>query len=276
VHFEQNPDMIKNLLTLILLLLFSIQSNAQNQIEYFNSSNLKDSIPFKILKSDKFNIKSDSINLIILLDGDSYSGLAINSIDLFEFADKVNSTIIVSLPSTVEYRWRYFTPTKATPREGDRNKELYKFTGKFQDYAKFVEEELIPFIEKENKIQFRNKTLFGHSLGGLAVLNFVILKPGVFDNYICASPSTMFDNHFIFETLKEKEKIEFKNLFLTAAENDGNGYKGNVEWLNNYLIENNQPNQTLQMKIIMGQNHTTSGIHSFIEGIDFLSKQNAL
>ena len=278
MHFEQNPDMIKNLLTLIFLLLFTIQSNSQNQnkIEYLESQYLNDSIPIRVFKSDKFDVKTDSINLIVLLDGDSYSGIAINTIDLYEFANKVNSTIIVSLPSTIESRWEYFTPTNATPREADLNKELYKLTGGFKDYSNFIEKELIPFIENENKIQFTNKTLFGHSLGGLAVLNFIVLNPGVFDSYICASPSTMYDNHFIFETIKEKEDIEFKNLYLTAAENDGNGYKGNVEWLNNYLEKKNQSNQGLRMKIFPGQIHTTSGIYSLIEGIDFLSRQNAL
>ena len=113
--------MIKNLLTLIFLLLFTIQSNSQNQnkIEYFESQYLNDSVPINVLKSDKFDVKADSINLIVLLDGDSYSGIAINTIDLYEFADKVNSTIIVSLPTTVESRWEYFTPTNATPREDE-------------------------------------------------------------------------------------------------------------------------------------------------------------
>lgn len=191
---------------------------------------------------------------------------------LYEFGKKIDPTVILSLPSTKESRWAYYTPTNDTTNVEEGFEDLYSRTGKFPQFADFLGNELIPSIEKELGIKFKQKTIFGHSLGGLGVLSFAVLRPELFQNYISASPSTMYDQHFIFKTIEEKGILQFDYMFLTAAFNDGNGYRENVEWLKEYLDNHKLDNQAVGSKIYENETHASSGLKSLIDGLEFIGK----
>lgn len=243
-----------------------------NEISSFQSSYLQSEIPYKIILPEDFKSKTDSLSLLVLLDGDDYSGIAQDVTSLYEFGEKIRPTVILSLPSTMKSRWAFYTPTKDTTNVEEDYEDLYSRTGKFSDFADFLGKELIPSIETQYKISFQDKTIFGHSLGGLGVLSFAVLRPGLFENYISASPSTMYDQHFIFKTIEEKGNLTFDSMFLTAAQNDGNGYRENVEWLKKYLDERKTDDQTVGSKIYENESHATSGLKSLIDGLEFIGK----
>lgn len=243
-----------------------------SELETFESKELKENIPYKIILPEKLENKKDSLSLLVLLDGDDYSGVAENVVSLYEFGDKIYPTVIISLPSTKESRWTYYTPTKDTSKVEKGFEDLYSRTGKFNEFADFVGNELIPSVEKEYNIKFYQKTIFGHSLGGLGSLSFAVLRPEIFNNYISASPSTMYDQHFIFKTIEEKGSLEFNSMFITTGLNDANGYRENVEWLKKYLDKHKSENQKVEMQIYNNENHSTSGLKSLIDGIEFIGK----
>ncbi len=241
-------------------------------LEIYNSQYLAKEIPYQVILPEKFQSKKDSLNLLVLLDGDDYIGIAKDVTSLYEFGEKINPTLILSLPSTIKSRWAYYTPTKDSlnPEKGYEN--LYARTGKFPQFADFLEKELVPFIESKYQITFKKKTIFGHSLGGLGVLSFAVLRPEIFDNYISASPSTMYDQHYIFKTLEKKGSLSFNSMFITAALNDANGYRENVEWLKKYLDDHKSNNQSVGSKIYVNESHATSGLKSLIDGLKFIGK----
>ncbi len=243
-----------------------------SELETCQSKSLKQNIPYKVILPENLETKKDSLSLLVLLDGDDYSGIAKNVTSLYEFGDKIYPTVIISLPSTKESRWTYYTPTKDTTNIEKGFEDLYSRTGKFNEFADFVGNELIPFVEEKYKIKFNQKTIFGHSLGGLGSLSFAVLRPEIFENYISASPSTMYDQHFIFKTIEENGSLEFNSIFITAGLNDANGYRENVEWLKEYLDKHKSKNQKVGMKIYDNENHSTSGLKSLIEGIEFIGK----
>lgn len=245
------------------------ETKKSSKLKKFESKSLKKSIPYKIILPENLENKKDSLSLLVLLDGDDYSGLAENVASLYEYGNKIFPTVIISLPSTQKSRWTYYTPTKDTTNVEKGFEDLYSRTGKFNKFADFVGNELIPSVEKNYNINFKQKTIFGHSLGGLGALSFAVLRPEIFQNYISASPSTMYDQHFIFKTIEEKENLEFNSMFITAGLNDANGYRENVEWLKEYLDKHKSENQRIGMKIYENENHSTSGLKSLIDGIEF-------
>lgn len=250
----------------------SLQQKIIYQTQSYNSNFIGNQIPYKIILPENFRSKKENLNLLVLLDGDDYSGIAKDVTSLYEFGDKINPTIILSLPSTIESRWTYYTPTKDTIQVEEGYEDLYARTGRFPQFADFLEKELIPSIESKYDISFKEKTIFGHSLGGLGVLSFAVLRPEIFDNYISASPSTMYDQHFIFKTLEKKGSLSFNSIFLTAALNDANGYRENVEWLKRYLDEHKSGDQSVGSKIYKNESHATSGLKSLIDGLEFIGK----
>lgn len=279
-------SLLKILLQLLLLLtLFSCntfntstsekeaETGPINELQLFPSKYLDNDISYQVVLPESFNARKDSLNLLVLLDGDDYLGLAKDVTSLFETGGKIMPTLIISLPSTMESRWAHYTPTNDTVTVEEGYKELYARTGRFPEFADFVGMELIPFVKQKYNIDFKKKTIFGHSLGGLGVLSFAVLRPEIFDNYIAASPSTMFDSHYIFRTLEKKSPLDFKSMFLTAAINDGQGYRANVEWLKDYLDEHKEEDQAVEMRIYEQENHTTSGLRSLIDGLNFVAEQ---
>jgi predicted alpha/beta superfamily hydrolase len=54
------------------------------------------------------------------------------------------------------------------------------------EFLEFIEYELIP--EVESNFRVKKRILFGHSFEGGFTLNSLILRPGLFDEYIAASP----------------------------------------------------------------------------------------
>ncbi|WP_121666574.1 alpha/beta hydrolase [Mesonia aquimarina] len=280
--FKKAKSMNKIIFLLLSILIISCNDSTKSEIEKeniklseletFQSKSLKKNIQYKIILPENLEIKKDSLSLLVLLDGDDYSGIAKNLTSLYEFGDKISPTVIISLPSTRESRWTYYTPTKDTTKIEKGFEDLYSSTGKFDEFADFVHNELIPSVEEKYKINFNQKTIFGHSLGGLGSLSFAVLRPEIFDNYIAASPSTMYDQHFIFKTIEKKGNLIFNSMFLTAGLNDANGYRENVEWLKKYLSEHKSENQKVGMKIYDNENHSTSGLKSLIDGIEFIGK----
>ncbi len=218
--------------------------------------------------------KKDSVSLLVVLDGGEYSGIARNTAVLYEFGEKIYPTVVVSIPSTPISRWAYFTPTHLAADENDTgNQALYPYTGRFGALADFLEQQVLPELAQKYDLQFYQKTLFGHSMGGLAVLSFIVLRPEVFDHYIAASPSTMYDDHYLFRTIEDRtERLAFKSLFLTAARHDSNGYRENVNWLNEYLQKAKPAAQRLELRIYERETHATSGVKSLIDGLEFVGK----
>lgn len=61
--------------------------------------------------------------------------------------------------------------------------------GGFAAFLAFIEDELKPMIEAELPIDRTRQTIFGHSLGGLFVLQTLFTRPEAFQRYAAGSPS---------------------------------------------------------------------------------------
>lgn len=62
-------------------------------------------------------------------------------------------------------------------------------TGQARAFFRFVSGQVRPLIEKRFKTNPGRQILFGHSLGGLAVLRWFVEQPDAFSTYLAASPS---------------------------------------------------------------------------------------
>ncbi|AOP17128.1 alpha/beta hydrolase [Bacillus licheniformis] len=56
-------------------------------------------------------------------------------------------------------------------------------------FLSFIEQQLKPEIEQKFTIDVKRQAIFGHSLGGLFVLQTLFTKPDLFQTYIAGSPS---------------------------------------------------------------------------------------
>ena len=92
-------------------------------------------------------------------------------------------------------------------------------TGGAETFTKFMEEELIPYIDsKYPTIAYR--TLIGHSHAGQFTINMLVNHAHLFQNYIAIDPTLDWDNQKLLKQAKEKFKMEDyhgKSLFVSLA-----------------------------------------------------------
>ena len=65
--------------------------------------------------------------------------------------------------------------------------------GGVDDFLKVIETEVKPRVAALAPVNAGNQALFGHSIGGLAVLRALFTEPGAFRTFIAASPSIWWD-----------------------------------------------------------------------------------
>jgi tetratricopeptide (TPR) repeat protein len=99
------------------------------------------------------------------------------------------------------------------------DKELPNVVGNGDKFMSFVEKELIPYIDATYPTT-TYKTLIGHSLGGLTVMNTFVHKPNLFNSYVSLDGSLWWDNKKIVKeakTILPTQNYKGKTLFMAMA-----------------------------------------------------------
>lgn len=186
----------KFLLPVILSTIIISKVHAQDTVRKVLTISRLDSINSTILKQKRFlqvflpqSYKpgsTDKYDVMYVLDGGNWNTGLITRVQQFlEGESYMPPTIIVSVLGI------------------DRNKDLtpthlddWKNSGGGANFLSFIKDELIPYINKEYPSNGDN-TLWGHSLGGLFVINAMLNEPKAFKTYIAVDPSLWWDNEYI-------------------------------------------------------------------------------
>jgi predicted alpha/beta superfamily hydrolase len=123
--------------------------------------------------------------------------------------------IVIGIPNTD--RTRDLTPTHVKEVFGDT---LFpKTSGGGKNFLKFIETELMPYVEKHYPTA-PYRTLVGHSLGGLMVINTLVDRPELFNNYVAIDPSLWWDDQELLKRAKTALKgpsFKGKALYMGVA-----------------------------------------------------------
>ena len=118
--------------------------------------------------------------------------------------------------SNRENRTRDLTTSKVESRRGANfNYE----TGGAETFTQFLENELIPLIDK-TYLTSSHRTLIGHSYAGLFTVNVLLNHSHLFNNYIAIDPSLDWDNQKLLKQARTKLKSQNcngKGLFVALA-----------------------------------------------------------
>ncbi|EAZ80795.1 alpha/beta hydrolase-fold protein [Algoriphagus machipongonensis] len=202
---------------LCLAILLSIVGEAKAQ--YLSQIGIKDSVYSEILNETReiyvqfpegFDPASDKkYPVIYILDGENLLP-ALSITQGFYSGGFVPDMILIGI-SNHQNRTRDLTPSKVEPS--------WEPNGGADTFLKFIENELIPYIEsKYPASNFR--TLIGHSYGGLFTINTLLHKPDIFANYLAIDPSLDWDDQLMLREAKEivsKEKFKGKSLFISLS-----------------------------------------------------------
>jgi predicted alpha/beta superfamily hydrolase len=107
-----------------------------------------------------------------------------------------------------------YTPTNILAKGKKRSKNLTaKAYGGAALYTEYLQQQVIPFVLSNYKVDPKRKLFVGHSYGALLGAYILLTQPDTFDTYILSSPSLWFDDKFMF---KLEQQYAAKHTDLTA------------------------------------------------------------
>lgn len=221
---------MKNISLIILSVIISLDSYAQADNKIIIGK--VDSVYSAILKEQRKvwvyvpNMSSGMQNssqrfpVLYLLDGDAHFNSVVGMIQQLS---QVNGNtifpemIVVAIPNTD--RTRDLTPTHIESDLPMMDSNFSKVTGGGENFAAFLQKELIPHIDSAYLTQpFR--ILVGHSFGGLTVMNILTNHTKLFNAYIAIDPSMWYDKERFLKTTQQKlagQKYNGTSLYVGIA-----------------------------------------------------------
>lgn len=149
--------------------------------------------------------------VLYILDGNQHFFHVTGIVHFLSDNGFIPQMIVVGLPNV--NRTRDFSPTRVQGRPE---------TGGANNFLKFMEKELIPFVDQNYRTtQF--KILSGHCMTGLFTIYTLLTKPAIFDAYIASSPYVIWDDEFItnyVETVPVDLLDTNKFLFMSVGRED--------------------------------------------------------
>src|SRR5581483_1884048 len=112
---------------------------------------------------------------------------------------------------------------------------LHRRSGHAADFLSVVEHEIIPFVEKEYRVDPSFRVLSGNSLGGCFSLYAMLARPGLFQAHVAASPAVppaLFELEQKFAASGAPLKAR---LFMTGAEKEDPDFLANIRRFNERL-----------------------------------------
>jgi predicted alpha/beta superfamily hydrolase len=188
----------------------------QNQIiDSIFSKSLNENRDFWVKLPDNYDPNSkEKYAVIYLLDGFSLQS-NLEAVYNNYWGHYLPHMILVGVSNRTN-RTKDLTTSQIQMRRG---KTMDAETGGAETFTKFIEQELIPYIDSTYPtIAYR--TLIGHSYAGLFTINMLVNHGHLFQNYIAIDPSLDWDDQKLLKQAKEKfqtEDYSGKSLFVSLA-----------------------------------------------------------
>lgn len=202
------------------LILFSFYAKAQESNPF--TIGFEKSLPSKILGEQRKvwihipNSNGGNENngnrrypVIYLLDGDANFNDIVSMTEFMSNAGLCPPMIVVGI----------LHPARMTDLTFGTDKETPGIVGNGENFMRYVEKELMPYIES-NYPTASYKIFIGHSVGGLTVVNSLIHHPDLFDAYISLDAALWWNDQQIVKEAKvilANQHYKRKTLFMALA-----------------------------------------------------------
>ncbi|MFT5755842.1 MAG: putative alpha/beta superfamily hydrolase [Alteromonadaceae bacterium] len=178
--------------------------------------------------------------------------------------DNLNPIIIVGISYKKDayiHRTADYTPTQSNEKikSGQANK-----------FIEVIKQEVIPLIDSTYRTQTDNRTIAGHSLGGLFGAYQIIKNGDLFNKYIISSPSLWWDNFKTFSFAQHMDQKPIK-VFVSVGAMEGEHMKRSAKKMINFL-EKHRDKANVKTTILNGETHGTAKFRAYADSFRWLFK----
>jgi predicted alpha/beta superfamily hydrolase len=230
--------------------------------KYITSEIVADSFFILVSVPDGYFSNEKRFPVLYVLDGDIAFGMAASIARYLQIGENIPELIVVGIgygslaKSAAKKRRRDYRPTE---------------TGGAENFLKFLNEELIPYIDANYRTIPDNRIINGYSLGGLFALYTLFTRPESFENYIIGSPNLSWDDYSIFvyeENSRDKIGDMPINIFISVgSEESEERYFNPVDSLVTNIQQHDYSGVYLETKVFDGSTHLMGPPESLTHGL---------
>jgi len=216
----------------------------------FNSQFVDDTFHIFISLPDDYNNTDKRYPVLYVLDGDISYGIAAGIARYLEIGGNIPELIVIGIgygaidKSAGNKRNRDYRPG------GNGGAEIFK---------KFINEELISYVDGNFRTVIDDRTITGYSLGGLFALYSLFTQPGIFNKYIVGSPYLIPENFVIFDYEEQASSnlndLSAKVFISVGSEASEEKYFNPIDELVSIMQSREHPNLKLETKVFDGSEH---------------------
>lgn len=195
------------------------QAEKQNTFRFY-SKNVADSFSIFVNLPNEYNPEQkDTYPVVYLLDGNFYFDIVSTVLNKYSEVGLAPSVILVGIgykdfPTLDSFRNRDDTYPVAIPEY------QMSVSGGADKFLSFINNELIPKMDKEYKTDTSKRVLMGHSLGAYfavyTLLQDLLGKSTSFSSYIAASPSIHYNHYYLLSQLQRVPSVKNRHKKLKA------------------------------------------------------------
>jgi len=212
----------------------------RTEIRYLSSRTVGHRYKLYVSLPQNYGDAARRFSVVFLLDADYSFALAHNIVEHLSDRRDLDQLLIVGIAYAGPLRYklnrtRDYTPTHVPT--GGYGPEYQRESGGGANFRRFLKEELIPFIEQQYRVR-DDRTLVGHSYGGLFASWVAFTDPALFQRYIIVSPSLWYDDHLMVDV--ERRYAEHHTslparMFFTVGERELNAQRDMVSDLRRFV-----------------------------------------
>lgn len=146
-------------------------------------------------------------------------------------------------------------------------------SGHAADFRDTIENEIIPFVEREYRVDPSFRVLAGASLGGLFTLYSMYTKPELFHGYVAATPAVVVGNDWLLgyeEKFAASGKPLNARLYVTGGGNESPGFLGGILRYNQRVSSRKHEGLTYAFRIIDDERHAGMQLETYTRGLRFV------
>ncbi|MFZ4398845.1 MAG: alpha/beta hydrolase-fold protein [Bacteroidales bacterium] len=279
---------VKTFIYAFTMLLFSFCAKAQENNPF--TTGFEKSSPSKILGEQRKvwihipnsnggndNTGKGCYPVIYLLDGDANFNTVVSITEFMSNAGLCPPMIVVGV----------LHPNRMTDLTFGTDKETPGIVGNGENFMRYVEHELMPYIES-NYLTAPYKIFIGHSVGGLTVVNTLIHHPNIFNAYVSLDGALWWNNQQIVTDAKmilDNKNYKSKTLFMALANRMESGMdtlevqkdttegteliRSNLEFIND-IVKNKTNQLRFQHKFYENDNHSSVRLIGEYDALRFI------
>ncbi|MCE9521858.1 MAG: alpha/beta hydrolase [Alphaproteobacteria bacterium] len=208
-----------------------------------------------------------SYPVVYMLDADYSFALTRNVVQHFVEREDLPEMILVAIayPGAAADREVYkmnrtrdYTPVYAP--DGGYGAEYQKVSGGGAKFRAFIATELVPFIDKRFPTALGDRTLIGHSYGGLFATYVLLTEPKLFKRYIIVSPSLWYAKRIAF-TMEERAARDGitpnTRVFFAVGALEQSMMADDLQAMVKNLRRRNIPQLQIGAKVFEGERHNS-------------------